>query len=152
MNSHQESETQSLSSASNDDVTTDEVSGGVSGMVSVHNVKTVIYCESMGDIVTPANPTERTQNKDHMLKNGLQYPKRYRDNLAKRNTYKSIQCTATDGRSDFDAAEHTSVHIVCITNVNNSVGLNQMKNWLSIKKNKSVLNIYRKSKYDVTLI
>ena len=45
MNSHQESETQSLSSASNDDVTTDEVSGGVSGTVSVHNVKTVTYCE-----------------------------------------------------------------------------------------------------------
>ena len=78
----------------------------------------------MGVIVTPANPTEQTQSKDHMLKDGLQYPKRYKDNLANRNTWKSIQGTATDGGSDFVAAENSSVHIVCITNVNNSVDLN----------------------------
>ena len=84
--------------------------------------------ESTGDIVTPANPTERTQNKDHMLKDGCQYSKRYRDKLVK-----SIQGTATDGGSDFVAAEHILVHKVFITKVNNSVDLNKVKSWLSQK-------------------
>ena len=60
--------------------------------------------------MTPTNPTELTQNKDHMLKDGFQYSKRYRDKLAKSNARKSIQGTATDGGSDFVAAEHNSVH------------------------------------------
>ena len=67
--SQQESETQSLSSASNDDVT----AGEVSGTVYVQNVPPIVK-DSMGDIVTPANPTERTQNKDHMLKDGFHTP------------------------------------------------------------------------------
>ena len=67
---HQESETHSLSSASNDDVTAGEGSGEVSGTVYVHNVPP-IGKDSTGDIVTPANPTELTQNKDHMLKDGF---------------------------------------------------------------------------------
>ena len=95
--------------------------------------KTAQYCdvtkshqESETQSLSSANPTELTQNKDHMLKDGFQYSKRYRDKLAKRNTRKSIQSTATDGGSDFVAAEHISVHKVCITNVNNSVDLNKM--------------------------
>ena len=90
--------------------------------------------DSTDDIVTPANSTELTQNKDHMLRDGFQYSKRYRDKLAKRNTRKSIQGTATDGGSDFVATEHISVHKVFITNVNNSVDLNKVKSWLSKKK------------------
>ena len=117
--SHQESETQSVSSASNDDVTDGECSGEVK--------------DSTVDIVTLPNPTELTQNKDHMLNDGFQYSKRYRDKLAKRNTRKSIQGTATDGGSDGVAAEHISVHNVCIANVNNSVDLNKVKSWLSKK-------------------
>ena len=54
--SHQESETQSLSSASNDDVTAGEGSGEVSGTVYVQNVPPIVK-DSTGDIVTPANPT-----------------------------------------------------------------------------------------------
>ena len=146
VSSLKESETQSLSSASNDDVTAGEGSGKVSGTGYVQNVPPIVK-DSTGDIVTPANPTELTQNKDHMLKDGFQYSKRYRDKLAKRNTRKSIQGTATDGGSDFVAAEHISVHKVFITNVNNSVDLNKVKSWLS-KKYISFLNIYRKSKPD----
>ena len=101
----------------------------------VQNVPPIVK-GSTGDIVTPANPTELTQNKDHMLKDGFQYSKRYRDKLAKRNTRKSIQGTATDRGSDFVAAEHISVHKVFITNVNNSVDLNKVKSWLSKKKYK----------------
>ena len=143
--SHQESETQSLSSASNDDITAGEGSGEVSRTVYVQNVPPIVK-DSTGDIVTPANPTERTQNKDHMLKDGFQYSKQYRDKLAKRNTRKSIQSTARDGGSDFVAAEHTSAHKVCITNVNNSVDLNKMN--LGGLFFYSFLNIYRKSKPD----
>ena len=128
-----ESETQSLSSASNDDVTAGEGSSEVSGTVYVQNVPPIVK-DSTGDIVTPTNPTELTQNKDHMLKDCFQYSKRYRDKPAKRNTRKSIQCTATDGGSDFVAAEHISVHKVFITNVNNSVDLNKVKSWLSKTK------------------
>ena len=97
---HQESETQSLSSASNDDVTSGECSGEVSGTVYIQNVRPIVE-DCTGDIVTPANPTERTQNKDHMLKDGFLYSKRYRH---KRNTRKLIQGTATDGGSDCVAA------------------------------------------------
>ena len=88
--SHPESETQSLSSASNDDVTSGYGSGEVSGTVDVQNVPPIVKY-STGDIVTPANPTERTQNKDHMLKDGFHYSKRYKAKLAKRNTRKSIR-------------------------------------------------------------
>ena len=144
--SHQESETQLSSSASNDDVTAGEVSGEVSGTEYVQNVSPIVK-DSTGDIVTPANPTELTQNKDHMLKDGFQYSKGYRDKLAKNNTQKSIQDTATDRGSYFVAAEHISVHKVFITNVNNSVDLNKVKSWLS-KKNISFLKINRKSKPD----
>ena len=98
----------------------------------VQNVPPIVK-DSTGDIVTPANPTKLTQNKDHMLKDGFQYSKQYRGKLAKRNTRKSIQGTATDGGSDFVAAEHISVHKVFINNVNNSVDLNKVKSWLSKK-------------------
>ena len=72
--SHQESETQSLSSASNNDVTAGEGSGEVSGTVYVQNVPPIVK-DSTGDIVTPANPSELIQNKDHMLKDGFLYSK-----------------------------------------------------------------------------
>ena len=57
--SQQKSETQSLSSASNDDVTAGESSGEVSGTVYVQNVPPIVK-DSTGDIVTPANSTDRT--------------------------------------------------------------------------------------------
>ena len=104
--------------------------------LNVRNVPPIAK-DTMGDIVTPANPTERIQNKDHMLKYG----------------YNMVFCTPNDTETNWKkgthgnqsrvllqtedltcfAAEHTSVHKVFITNVNNSVYLNKVKYWLSKK-------------------